>query len=206
MRSAPSLTSILLPNVRTFFLFAFIGIVFALKAQDTKIHNFIAETGRIYDNNLVTDGTFLYGLKYDGGIKGNGNIFRINPDGTGFKLIHSFENADLGTNPTGSLLLSGTTLYGMTILGGIYNWGVVFKIETNGTGFQKLMDFNGSNGAIPYGSLIISGSTLFGISIQGGSVGYGVIFKIGTNGTRYQKLLDFSGTNGWTPFGSLTIS
>lgn len=47
----------------------------------------------------------------------------------------------------------------MTASGGANNLGTLFKILPDGTGFVKLLDFNGSvNGASPYGSLISDGT------------------------------------------------
>ena len=44
----------------------------------------------------------------------------------------------------------GTYLYGMTVYGGAYNDGVVFKIKPDGTGYVKLLDFDSTtNGANP---------------------------------------------------------
>jgi uncharacterized repeat protein (TIGR03803 family) len=170
------------------------------------IYNFNTETARLHDNALVSDGAFLYDIRYDGGINGGGSIFKIKPDGSEYSILFNFEDNSTGLNPIGTLVLSGTTLYGMTILGGSSNMGVIFKIETNGTGFQKLLDFNNTNGAVPYCSLVISGSTLYGLSQQGGTGGYGLVFRMQTDGTGYQTLLNFEGPNGWGPTGSLTLS
>jgi hypothetical protein len=47
--------------------------------------------------------------------------------------------ANNGSLPEGNLTLGGTTLYGMTSMGGAYDvlnrWGTIFKIETDGSGF-----------------------------------------------------------------------
>ena len=51
------------------------------------------------------------------------------------------------------LTLSGTTLYGMTAGGGSSGDGTVFSIGTNGSGFQSLFSFSGTNGAQSFGQL-----------------------------------------------------
>ena len=38
----------------------------------------------------------------------------------------------------------------MTAAGGIHDSGTVFKILTDGTGYQKLYDFDGVNGIDPF--------------------------------------------------------
>ena len=96
-------------------------------------------------------------------------------------LLHEFAGgADDGKWPSGSLTLSGSTLYGMTRDGGDSNGGVVFKIETDGTGFSLLHEFAGGadDGAWPDGSLTLSGSTLYGMTWEGGDNDVGVIFSV----------------------------
>jgi hypothetical protein len=43
----------------------------------------------------------------------------------------------------------------MTSQGGLQNWGVIFKINSDGTGFTKLFDFTQASGGSPNGSLFI---------------------------------------------------
>jgi hypothetical protein len=61
----------------------------------------------------------------------NGTVFAINTDGTGFSTLYhfttptgsSFTNSD-GFSPQAGLVLSGNTVYGTAIQGGIYGNGV----------------------------------------------------------------------------------
>ena len=69
----------------------------------------------------------------------------------------------------GSLTLSGSTLYGMTLSGGANGNGTIFSINTDGSGFQNLFSFSGTNGDNPHGSLTLSGSTLYGMTSAGGA-------------------------------------
>jgi uncharacterized repeat protein (TIGR03803 family) len=155
--------------------------------------------------SLIYDGTFLYGMTEYGGTNELGTIFKIMPDGTGYVKLLDFDGAANGSSPTGSLFSDGTFLYGMTARGGVNNAGTVFKIMPNGTGYVKLLDFNGTaNGSMPYGSLTSDGTFLYGMTQSGGTNEFGVIFKILLNGTGYVKLFDFDGTaNGRYPYGSL---
>jgi uncharacterized repeat protein (TIGR03803 family) len=157
---------------------------------------------------FATDGTVLYGMTAYGGFYGRGVIFKVNKDGTSFQKLLDFDGVAKGAYPKGSLTLSGSTIYGMTSAGGTNNYGVIFKISTDGSGFQKLLDFDGTaKGAGPNGSLTISGSILYGTTYSGGANNYGVIFKINTDGTGFQKLLDLGvSVLAAYPNGSLVIS
>ncbi len=96
-----------------------------------------------------------------------------------------------GKWPTGSLTLSGTTLYGTTNEGGANGIGNVFSVGTNGANYQNLVSFTGTggtaSGAMPYGKLLLSGMTLYGMT-NGGANNSGNVSSVGTGGTNYQNL------------------
>jgi len=57
----------------------------------------------------------------------------------------------------------------MTNSGGTYNKGVVFSINTNGSDYKKILEFNTSTAGIaPGGSLTLSGTILYGTTGYGG--------------------------------------
>ncbi|MFA6923790.1 MAG: choice-of-anchor tandem repeat GloVer-containing protein [Bacteroidales bacterium] len=161
-------------------------------------------------SNLVYDGTYLYGTTYLGGSHGNGTIFKVKPDGTGFSKLHDFDESDVanGANPQNTIVLSGSNLYGITQIGGAYDDGTIYKISTDGTGFAVLYSFNtGNNGLNPWGGLVMSGSVLYGTTYDGGvSSGEGVIFKFNTVGSVYTVLHTFAGTDGGYPVATLALS
>jgi uncharacterized repeat protein (TIGR03803 family) len=82
--------------------------------------------------SLTLEGSTLYGMTNDGGTAPGpdgsyGTIFSIPVTGGTPTVLASFNGTD-GGSPLGSLTLSadGSTLYGMTFQGGLYNDGVVF--------------------------------------------------------------------------------
>lgn len=154
-----------------------------------------ADDGAYPSGSLILSGSILYGMTMEGGAGDLGTIFRINTDGTGFQILHSFSGTPGdGAFPTGSLLLSGSTLYGMTPEGGSQNAGTIFRINANGQGYQILHHFtpDTSDGAAPLASLAQSGATLYGTAKCGGINDSGVIFKISQDGAGYQILHHFS--------------
>ena len=193
-----------------------------LQAAYSTLYDFgsVAYDGSNPVGSLTLSGTTLYGMTNDGGISSkygveDGAIFRINADGTGYQVMYSFlgllsSDGNDGSNPYGSLTLSGSTLYGMTSGGGETGVGTIFQINTDGKGYQILHNFGFSenDGYSPYGSLTLSGSTLYGMTSGGGANYIGTIFQINTDGTGYQVLYSFGSIagDGDSPNGSLTLS
>jgi len=168
-----------------------------------------------YDSNgaypygsLTLVGGKLYGMTSSGGVNGTGNIFKINTDGSGYHDLWDFDyGGDTnGSDPNAALLQIGKKLYGMTEEGGIDNDGNIFSIDTDGSNYHDILDFNYSNGAEPEGSLINSAGVLYGMSNYGGANGDGNAFRIDTDGTHFVDLIDFNNINGGYPEGSLTLS
>jgi uncharacterized repeat protein (TIGR03803 family) len=133
---------------------------------------------------LVQSGNMLYGTAGYDGINSNGTVFAVSTNGAAFTVLHSFNGGD-GDLPSSTLILAGNTLYGTTVFGGIYGTGgfplhdgTVFGINTDGTGFTVLHNFQDSDGAAIYGGLVMSGNTLYGTAFSGGSIGTGTIFAI----------------------------
>jgi uncharacterized repeat protein (TIGR03803 family) len=148
---------------------------------------------------LVLSSNTLYGTAAMGGSSGNGTVFKVNTDGSGFTVLKTLAGGSDGANPAAGLLLSGGTLYGTT---SAYNsgsgYGTVFKVNTDGSGFTVLKNFSplvnhtNSDGAYPYAGLVLSGNTLYGTTSGGGSSGNGTVFQINTNGSGFTVLKNFS--------------
>jgi uncharacterized repeat protein (TIGR03803 family)/surface protein len=196
--------------MKTLLTIAFTFVVFTISAQYTRLHNFaISPDGHSPQySTLLSDGTFLYGMTENGGLTNDGTIYKIMLNGTGYVKLFDFNSTTTGNNPQGSLITDGTFLYGMTRASGANNFGTIFKIMPDGTGFTKLLDFNGAgNGRSPYGDLTYDGTYLYGMTFAGGvngPTGSGVIFKLLPDGTGYVKLHDFAtGPNGRLPYGNL---
>jgi len=167
-----------------------VGNDFVFKAY-TDVTNFARYTTVINNpSQLVLNGPILYGANCNY----PGSIYKINADGTGYAVLHSFTNALDGTDPQAGLVVAGNMLYGTTYTGGSSENGTLFEINTNGTGYAVLYDFsNTPDGANPDAGLVVNGSVLYGTTQNGGSAGEGTVFAIGTNGTGYAILKNFTG-------------
>jgi uncharacterized repeat protein (TIGR03803 family) len=196
------------------------GIVFKVKTDGTSfthlkdLNNKVSEAadaglqGMTPRGSLLFDpiqSTTMYGLVSDGGQKGCGTLFRINTNGTGFRTLIFFDCLTTGGFPNGSLISDGNFLYGMTNIAGVYGYGTLFKVSTDGNFFTSLLDLDGhQSGGYPYGDLYFDGNFLYAMTSGGGANSYGTILKVNTDGSGYTKLLDFDGKkSGASPYGSL---
>jgi uncharacterized repeat protein (TIGR03803 family) len=176
------------------------GTLFSINVNGNGFTNFYSFTGGADGANpaasLILSGSTLYGTASGGGSVGNGTVFSVNTDGTGFKVLHAFSalgsdtngvatNSD-GATPVANLVLSGNTLFGTAEYGGANGAGTVFALNTNGTNFTTLHNFaavdpdafTNSDGANPVAGMILSGNTLFGTAENGGWYGVGTVFRL----------------------------
>jgi len=187
-----------------------LGTLFKIKTDGTnytKLYDFSGIDGSYPEADLYFDGTFLYGMATEGGANGNdGTLFKIKPDGSSFTKLLDFDGSVSGNFPYGSLFSDGTFLYGNTEAGGANDFGTLFKIKPDGTGYFKMLDFDSaSNGSYPYGTFISDGTYLYAMTSGGGAHNFGTIFKIKPDGSSFAKLLDLTSTSGTYPYGSLVL-
>jgi uncharacterized repeat protein (TIGR03803 family) len=210
---------------RLLLLLALLAAAPGLKAQSfTNLYQFsvpsaayINADGATPYGALVLSGNKLYGTTRLGGTNAGGTVFAIDTDGTGFTNLYNFTGGSNGANPVTGLVLAGNTLYGVTYFGGGSGYGVVFKINTDGSSYTNLHSFtseaiNGSiytnsDGVYPGAALILSGGTLFGTASSGGWYGYGTVFRVNTDGSGFSTLYNFTnGADGSYPAGRLILS
>jgi uncharacterized repeat protein (TIGR03803 family) len=143
------------------------GTVFALNTDGTgftNLHDFAYGGDGAHPNGgLIFSGNTLYGTAAYGGSGGYGTVFAINTDGTGYTNLHTFTPTSLqrlygydnfgrqyyvefhmnddGAVPVAGLILAGNTLYGTASGGGLGGNGTVFAVNTDGTGFRTLHNY-----------------------------------------------------------------
>jgi uncharacterized repeat protein (TIGR03803 family) len=186
------------------------GVIYKIKLDGTGFQVILdfnqPVTGAYPQSHLFagSDG-YLYGTANAGGQFNQGTVFKILPDGSGFKKLLDFSGTN-GSQPHGSLVEKNKKLFGTTSAGGSHNHGVVFSINTDGSGYKTLFSFNGINGDTPFTTPTIVDNFLFGMTTLGGMNDKGVIFKMNLDGTSYAKLYDFTDEMGANPTGSLLLA
>ncbi|WP_083629605.1 MBG domain-containing protein [Tenacibaculum agarivorans] len=153
------------------------------------------------------------------GINANG-VFKVVNETTVSTLVDfTINSTATGSDGKGELLQVGGKLWGVTNAGGVNDKGTIFNVNTNGTGFMKVHDFNATTeGSNPTGFLTFSNGKIWGVlSAEGPGSGSGAgsgsqagsIFSIDTDGTNFTIVRGFSFT-GFTlselaaPIGGLT--
>jgi uncharacterized repeat protein (TIGR03803 family) len=141
----------------------------------------------------------LYGTTLGGGTNGAGTVFKLNKDGSGYAVLHSFPDSVMdGANPMAGLLAgSDGWFYGTTDGGGTSSArnGTVFKLKPGGSGYKVLHDFPEipGDGRFPRSSLVEGrDGTLYGTTQNGGTDDAGTVFKLNKDGTGYRVLTRFS--------------
>jgi uncharacterized repeat protein (TIGR03803 family) len=149
------------------------------------LHHFLADgSGQIPESGVIEgwDGAF-YGTTLQGG-SGSGTVFGLSKDGTGYRIVHSFDfTPDNGRSPrTGLILGSDGALYGSTMLGGTRDEGTVFRLKSDGSGFRILHRFVRSAGVtdFPSPTRLFAGldGALYGATISGDQYGAGTVFRL----------------------------
>lgn len=149
---------------------------------------------------VVVASDTVYGTTVSGGKFGAGTIFAVKTNGTGFTNLHSFASISQsntnseGATPYGTIVLSGGNLYGLAARGGSNDYGTIYSISTNGSGFTVLYQFGNApaDGGLSYGGLLVADNVLYGTCEYHGSSARGTVFKINTDGSGYATLHEFS--------------
>ena len=167
-------------------------------------------------DSVVISGNTIYGTAAYGGLYGYGTVFRMDRDGTHFTNLFNFNQGsydpntsrwtnNLGALPNAGLVLISNTLYGTTFYGGPFLAGSVFKINTDGSGFADLHDFNDTDGQGPQHGLVFNNNNnlLYGSTVLAGTYGYGNVFTVDPNGGGLSFVYQF--TNMVSPYGGLAF-
>jgi uncharacterized repeat protein (TIGR03803 family) len=206
----------------------------------TTLHAFVDPSG----SNNITDGAFpfaglisaasgaFYGTTPLGGHSNEGTVFELLPPATAGgawteTVLYSFKGSGVipgqqvigndGALPYGGLIADASgALYGVTVNGGVYGYGAVYKVTppalAGGAWTETVLySFSGGgDGGYPYGALASDASgAVYGTTSMGGTSNYGTVFQLTpptvAGGTWTEAVLhSFSFTDGAYPYTGLT--
>jgi len=197
-----------------------LGTIFRIQTNGTgytTLHSFgsVTNDGTVPVGPLTVlpDGQ-VFGVTTQGGADGNGIIYRMNGDGSGYQIVHSFggDPGD-GKSPLGGMVLGADgAVYGTTSDGGIHGGGTLFRINSTGTDYSilsQLPDSGNRKGGPAGGLLSRLDGTLLGTSRAGATNG-GYVFALRIDGSDFRILHEYPpypyGTNAHSPAGNLVQS
>jgi uncharacterized repeat protein (TIGR03803 family) len=150
------------------------GTVFSYTAEGkfTVLHDFRPGQGNNYPNgtspgSLIEgpDGK-LYGSTSGGGSTNGGVLFRINRDGTGFRILHTFctgVNCQDGSYGDVAVVGNDGNIYGTCYGGGANGYGVIFRVIPSTGEYDVLFSFSSAADSGPSSVILGPGGNLYGI-------------------------------------------
>jgi uncharacterized repeat protein (TIGR03803 family) len=180
----------------------------------------------VIDVNSTLYGTAFYsggdGSKCGSYLDGCGTLYKIDPTGKKFKVLHDFAGGDDGGGPYANLVDAGNgTLYGATNFGGAGcasgGCGTVYAFDLNSRAESIVYPFKGgTDGSDPIG-VTESKGFVYGVTLIGGSsaicsagsysIGCGTVFKIDPGSGKESVLYRFKGgKDGAFPLSVLSIN
>jgi uncharacterized repeat protein (TIGR03803 family) len=137
-------------------------------------------------------------------------IFKIDPNGSNYTTLHTFSGPD-GTNAVGQLVESSSGfLFGTTAAGGAVGHGIIFMLNTNGSSFIVVHNFDDGqipgDGEAPSAGLAPGpGDFFYGTTAATGNAGaVGTVFKINQDGSGYERLYTFTLGTSPAPYDART--
>ena len=167
----------------------------------TKLHDFGIGGGiqaRYPNGYIVFKGSFIFGTTQAGGINNSGMYYRYDYINNTFTNIIAFggsNSLNIGSAAQAGLMkTSGEILYGVTLQGGQYNYGILFFGHHSGV--LKNNDFSLVGGSYPNLPMEASNSKIYGTTRSGGNSGEGVIYEYTPSNNLYLIKHHFTGAGG----------
>ena len=151
--------------------------------------------GLVYQPTLGTDQLFGVNLR-GGNANDDGTLWRMNTDGTGYQVLHTFSDPTDGRQPYDIRPYDdgfiGTASDGGPNLAN-FKRGTIWRIDSTGANFQVLADFGfgTSTGNIPQYAPTPVANTLYGSAQQGGVDGGGTLFRVNDDGSNFTVIASF---------------
>lgn len=180
------------------------GTVFKLplskSGSEQILFAFSGSNGAVASRGVIDRGGTLFGTTNYEGEYGYGTVFDLAPSGSGFTLntLHEFAGGNDGALPPSGVVDVDGSLYGVTGIGGAYNYGTVYRLTPSGTGYAETILYSftgGSDGKNPGAGVIDVKGSLYGTTGGGGAHNFGTVFKLTPSGSGYvaSTLYSFKG-------------
>jgi hypothetical protein len=162
---------------------------FQIVHQFTNLDEGYSPAGSLVEDNAGK----LYGMTLFSS-DGYSVVFKMDKDGSNYTVMKKFQNFTDPIYSYDGLKLQGNYLYNSGAQGGVEGKGGVFRIRTDGTGYESLHEFAGpTDGYTPFAApTIASNGKLYGVATNGGATGEGIIYTMDLDGSNYNIIKNFS--------------
>jgi uncharacterized repeat protein (TIGR03803 family) len=126
----------------------------------------------------------------------------------GESVLYSFTGGGDGAHPYGGMVEDAQgNLYGTTIQGGAHQYGVLFKLQTNGSEVVvHNFPSNGGEAALPTNLAMDGQGNMYGTTYGGGKYSQGSVFEVNSSG-RFSAVYSFpGGGSGKEPQSGLLVN
>ncbi len=166
-------------------------------------------------SSFAQHSTRLMGVTSKGGNTNLGTIYQFDL-GTQTHSVNFNNTKTIGKKGSTGLVDGGNgKLYGTTELGGAFNGGVIYEVNTNSNTYTAKFELgaNPNNGFTLLSKLVLYNNEFYGTASGGitqvsngvTNVSAGIIFKWNPTTNIYTKLVDFSSATGGVPVGTLAL-
>lgn len=149
----------------------------------------------------------MYGTAFEGGEKGFGTIFRVQPDGKNTYALHSFNGADDGCTPISGVAFTGkgNKYYGTARGCGAKKGGTLFYGDASNRTFIVVHAFDtATDGGGPDAAPYITNGTIYGTARNGGPNKGGTLYSVDIASGAFTVLHAFgAGEDGSSPASSV---
>ena len=135
---------------------------------------------------------------------GREGIFKVTPSGSISNIfVHPYPNDDPEIKKiiemNGGRLAGVTQLSGSGGVTGARNYGTIFSVEKDGTGYREIYAFLSREVSSPVDMVQSMDGWLYVASSHGGVARNGLIYKLRPDGTSFKKVREFNGDDGENP-------
>ncbi len=186
------------PWVTVWFAFVGLGSVLARGSLSVELKSFGAQEGRGFPSSRLLSGrdTRWYGVSASGGHFKAGAIYRMTVDGARYTPVYSFGGNQSDSEAPIPVLVQSTNgiLFGMTSRGGDLGGGILFSLNSDGSGFQVVHSFPTETGPSNRSLWFGLDGWLYGTLPDAPVVGS--IYRIRPDGSEWSLLVDFASNGG----------